>query len=142
MNKREYAISLGLAQPGRGRLSREAHAACLKAEADGYVFDEKPQPKPRTTVVSEEGETVVYSRPVQEQVRTIDKLTGYTEDGFKVGFTHCSTCGFHANFCKCPTIGLPHVVQVLDQTSIEMLGWKHDDTATVGSPDQESHQSN
>lgn len=41
--KREYAVSLGLATMGRGRLSREAHAAIAKAEAEGMVFsDTKP----------------------------------------------------------------------------------------------------
>src|SRR6478735_3618881 len=38
--KREYAISLGLAQPTRGRMSREAHAAIAKAEAEGMKFTE------------------------------------------------------------------------------------------------------
>ncbi len=140
MNKREYAISLGLAQPGRGRLSREAHAAIVKAQADGYQFDEKPTTQP--TVINEDGEKVAYSRPVQVKVRNVSKLIGYTEDGFKVGFTHCSTCGYHANFCKCPTIGLPHVVKTLDQTSIEMLGWKYDSRAEVSNPDQASDQPN
>jgi hypothetical protein len=41
--KREYAISLGLATPGRGRLSREAHAAIDKAISEGKTFsDAKP----------------------------------------------------------------------------------------------------
>jgi hypothetical protein len=38
--KREYAISLGLATPGRGRLSREAHAAIDKAIAEGMTFSD------------------------------------------------------------------------------------------------------
>src|SRR5690349_18485890 len=37
-SKREYAISLGLAQPTRGRMSRQAHAAIADAEAEGMVF--------------------------------------------------------------------------------------------------------
>lgn len=36
--KREYAVSLGLAKEGRGKLSRDAHAAIDKAEAEGTVF--------------------------------------------------------------------------------------------------------
>lgn len=138
MNKREYAISLGLAQPGRGRLSREAHAAILKAEVDGYVFDQKPI----ASVIKEDGVSVTYARPVQEKVRSVEVLYGYTEDGVKVGFTHCTTCCNHANFCKCPTIGLPYIVKTLDQTSIEMLGLNYDDRATVCGPDQESNQPN
>lgn len=40
--KREYAISLGLAKDGRGRLSREAHAAIEKAISEGMTFDDAP----------------------------------------------------------------------------------------------------
>lgn len=42
MKRRDYAISLGLAKPGRGRLSREAHEAIAKAEAEGKTFSDSP----------------------------------------------------------------------------------------------------
>ena len=51
MRRKEYAVSLGLATEGRGRMSREAHAAIDKARAEGMVFDDdapvtpKAQPK-------------------------------------------------------------------------------------------------
>lgn len=49
MTKREYAASLGLAIAGaRGRMSREAHAAILKAEGEGMVFSD---PSPVTVAV-------------------------------------------------------------------------------------------
>lgn len=38
--KREYAISLKLAKPGKGRMSRAAHDAINEAIANGMVFDE------------------------------------------------------------------------------------------------------
>jgi hypothetical protein len=38
--QREYAISLGLAKPTRGRMSADAWAAIHKAEADGMKFTE------------------------------------------------------------------------------------------------------
>lgn len=50
--RKDYAISLGLATAGRGRMSREALAAVEKAIAEGYIFDDmpgttKPTSKPR-----------------------------------------------------------------------------------------------
>lgn len=36
--EREYAISLGLAKPTRGRMSAEAHAAIAEARSKGMVF--------------------------------------------------------------------------------------------------------
>jgi hypothetical protein len=38
LKAREYAISLGLAKPGKGKLSFAAHAAIQKAIADGMEF--------------------------------------------------------------------------------------------------------
>ena len=40
--RREYAIRLGLAKPGRGRLSAAAHDAINKALADGMRFSDVP----------------------------------------------------------------------------------------------------
>lgn len=50
--KREYAISLGLAKPGKGRMSRAAHDAINAAIADGMIFDEPviSEPKAKATV--------------------------------------------------------------------------------------------
>lgn len=63
MTKREYAISKGLAQPGRGRLSRDAHDAIAKAEAEGMVFDD-------TTVVVRQKALDV---PVVNTEKAVDK---------------------------------------------------------------------
>lgn len=56
MRAKEYAVSLGLATPGRGRMSREAHAAIKDAiENKGMTFDDyfvKGQNKPETPKVS------------------------------------------------------------------------------------------
>lgn len=46
MNKREYAISLGLAKAGRGKLSRAAHEAINKAIAGGMTFSEGKTTRP------------------------------------------------------------------------------------------------
>lgn len=50
--RREYAISLGLAKPTRGRMSREANAAIDKAIAKGMQFSDMQ----KAVSVSESGE--------------------------------------------------------------------------------------
>lgn len=40
--KREYATRLGLAKPGRGRMSKAAHEAINKALAEGVKFSDVP----------------------------------------------------------------------------------------------------
>lgn len=49
MTPREYLVERGLAKPGKGKFSKEAHEALAKAKAEGIVFDEpiKPAPKPK-----------------------------------------------------------------------------------------------
>lgn len=54
MRRKEYAVSLGLATPGKGRMSREALEAIEKARAGGQVFDDDvvttPTPRAQPTV--------------------------------------------------------------------------------------------
>jgi len=92
MTEREYLISLKLAQPGRGRYSKEARAALDKAKADGMVFDKtaaelakearlnKPKKVRKTTQVAKE------VRPSQDSydakaVRAWGEQTGAIEKG-------------------------------------------------------------
>ncbi len=42
--KREWLVENGLATPGRGRLSKEAHAALEWAKAKHLQFEDEPQP--------------------------------------------------------------------------------------------------
>lgn len=50
--KREYLVSLGLANPTRGRFKKEALAALDAAIAKGIVFDEPAVPAPKAKPVS------------------------------------------------------------------------------------------
>lgn len=94
--KREYLISKGLAQPGRGRFSREAVAALERARQDGVTFDDEgvgsgnpePAPRPRPKV----------NDPV---LRDIQHVTGYTEEGYKVQSGVCFKCSRHVSRCAC-----------------------------------------
>lgn len=84
MTKREYAVSLGLATMGRGRLSREAHAAIAKAEAEGMTFDDAvkvaPTPKAHT-----DKPVKVKAEPVLNAQTIGDVKTRYPIDTIFVG---------------------------------------------------------
>ena len=47
MRRKEYAVSLGLATAGKGRMSREALAAIDKARAEGRTFDDDTPDAPK-----------------------------------------------------------------------------------------------
>lgn len=103
-------MSLGLARPGRGRMSKEAHAAIREAEAKGVRFAEKGSAAPSTP------EPVSIKVVEPKKVRDIgEKLTGYTKEGWSVGFDTCRRCHLHANYCTCPEgVMAPSIVVSLD----------------------------
>lgn len=106
MTRKEYAISLGLAKPGRGRMSKEAHAAIAEAEARGQVFDEGSSVTP-------------ILEPVYAPSNAIRSITGgfigYTAEGWRVGFDNCGACHKHINWCECPNgVLAPSIVKSLD----------------------------
>lgn len=108
MTRKEYAISLGLAKPGRGRMSKEAHEAIQKAIADGMVFAEgsSVSPIPEPVYVKEEVQRTITGHYV-----------GYTAEGWRVGFDTCSACKRHAKWCKCPNgVLAPSIVKSLDSS--------------------------
>lgn len=134
--RREYAISLGLAQPGRGRMSREANAACDKAEAEGMVFDapvvkpSRPNPKVAASGVS------ATQRAADERARKAQRVVQETPEGPSKAFTGkfeatmpdgkrkalsgrtACTCGASLVYCLCktPTVGLLIVDPLADET--------------------------
>ena len=113
--KREYAISLGLAQPGRGRLSREAHAAIDKALAEGMTFDDaSPKPvvakTPKTPKPARQnpGRVVVGNDtniPVIVERYPLDQMfVGYDSNGKKheVNVRQvCRHCGYSLSSHRC-----------------------------------------
>lgn len=81
--EREYLYSIGLtkAPTGRGRFSREAHAALDKARADGMQFKDKTPVSPPKTIVKS------TPKPVVEKSTTVDKPEpGTIQDGFGQAF--------------------------------------------------------
>ena len=133
---REYLISKGLAKPGRGRLSRDAHAALAKAIAEGMTFtDSKPAPKPKaeSKQISEqispqkslaeilpEEIPVGFTRskitgalyPILESpvMREPKMLYGVDEDGHTIEFSLCFKCAEHMMYCQCSQITPPSLV--------------------------------
>jgi hypothetical protein len=115
--KREYAVSLGLAKNGRGKLSKAAHEAINKAIKDGMVFDDvsgtsvgqKPPtvPTPPKTeskrVVAALPETKVYRE--QSTVYGIDSKPGFAD--LVIAFDDCAGCGKAVKYCSHETPLLP-----------------------------------
>ena len=116
MTRREYAISLGLATPGRGRMSNDARTAIEKAEAEGMEFSD---PKPvtmkdkaaaRAATTPTRTSQPVVQKPVQERAELLSKpFTGKFEVQIPGGKrkalserTAC-TCGASLSYCHCKT---------------------------------------
>jgi hypothetical protein len=104
-SKREYLISKGLAQPGRGRFSREATAELERARQAGVVFSDEragsAQADPESSVPLPAGWTPpapVKNYPV---LRDLKSMIGYTAEGARVESGICFKCGMHVSRCPC-----------------------------------------
>ena len=126
MRRKEYAVSLGLATAGKGRMSREALAAIDKARAAGQTFDDDDvAPRtPKTPKVREvsvratkaptharEGDGIMADTslryPLDQKFKGVDSL-GKTHI---VGGANACGCGYSlvGHICNTPTalIGYP-----------------------------------
>ena len=119
MRSREYLISLGLAKPGRGRMSLEAKAALQKALANGMTFDDiaaPSQPKTETKVSSNiviksksqvstqkaaapKGKTNII-RP-EKVMYGISKAEKPGESDTIIALAACDRCSNSINRCPC-----------------------------------------
>lgn len=104
-SKREYLVSKGLAQPGRGRFNKSALAALERARADGVKFDDdkeagSPEGDPAgvQAVESVPGPLVVKNIP---KVRDIQHMIGYTAENTLVSSDICFKCSNHVTRCPC-----------------------------------------
>lgn len=126
MRRKEYAVSLGLATPGRGRMSVEALAAIEKARAEGMTFDDDAAapktPKSKTvTVKREKSPVVAHERSDSVMADTSYRypkgleqmFVGYDSNGKKhvVSGRNACTCGYSlvGHTCDSPSalIGSP-----------------------------------
>lgn len=71
MRRKEYAASLGLANTGRGRMSREALDAIEKARANGMIFDDDAP----TVSKAPKSEKVKASKPARESAGVVGETT-------------------------------------------------------------------
>jgi hypothetical protein len=105
LNKREWLVSQGLAQPGRGRFSREALAAL---EASGLKFDTTSSITGDTIEFKQEPEappaTVSMAPPINVPPIERDEYTrkGLDDKGHVIEWATCHRCNSHIMYCHCP----------------------------------------
>lgn len=92
MNKRDYLRSIGFHVGERGRLT----PAMLEALKD--FKDDSPIKPISVEMVIDEPVYVEMRDPLLRPARV---LYGYTREGYKVGFTTCSSCNQHMTVCSC-----------------------------------------
>jgi len=104
LNKREWLVSQGLAQPGRGRFSREALAALADsgitfdtspAQSDTIEFKQEPEAPPAT---------VSMAPPINVPPIERDEYTrkGLDDKGHVIEWATCHRCNSHIMYCHCP----------------------------------------
>lgn len=120
-SKREYAIAKGLAQPGRGRMSRAAWDAIKEARKKGIQFSDTSEEKAKArTAALERREALRDEKAKERQSRETtgvqatkpprgDRPNGIyvfeNPDGTKFKRTHaeaCAGCHYSMQWCYCP----------------------------------------
>lgn len=122
--RREYAVSLGLAKFGRGRMSVEANAACDAAEAKGMVFTEPvavpaPKSKSKAEIAPQVLQRTATVRAKEEYDRKAHQVAENVPEGPSKAFTGkfevqipdgkrkalsertACTCGASLCYCRC-----------------------------------------
>jgi hypothetical protein len=125
--KREYLVSKKLAQPGRGRFSREAVAELERARQSGVTFsdDEKGsgsvQADPDSSIPLPGGWTAkpIKSLPV---IRQASEVKGYSTEGYLIATGTCYRCYNHVSRCPCKAGVTP---------SSSIVRW-HEDSEAIG----------
>lgn len=102
-SKREYLVSKGLAQPGRGRFNKAALAELERARSSGTKFDDEKEAgsadaDPAGIALSAPGPLVVKSLP---KVRDIQHMIGFTDENTLVSSDICFKCSAHVTRCAC-----------------------------------------
>ena len=109
---RALAIDAGLAIPGRGRLSKAATALVNDARLAGVTFesevvapivdDEDLIPEEPEGIPDEMRDGVHYARlPSPGWIREPLEYTGFTPEGWLVGWYTCHRCSQFSAHCEC-----------------------------------------
>lgn len=122
--EKDYAISLGLAKVGRGRMSLDAKKAVQKARGEGMTFKGKGAPTATVTVVSKgtsEAPETVEEKEVNQYADAFyrydrDQTFFYTHEGKKYvinGKGACMNCGYSliGHTCNDPVVLTYHGAQ-------------------------------
>lgn len=103
--RREYAVSLGLATNGRGRMSAAAHAAIDEAVKNGMTFSDMPDRPVGKEINSKD---VSKSSSVENFSATPEPIHSggwYATVGNKRvkidGRSVCTTCGYSLDYQNC-----------------------------------------
>lgn len=110
--RREYLVGLGLATPGRGRLSAAAHAAIDKAVSEGMTFSDMA--KTSAPVKSADVAKTVKNTEQDYFGETAQRLHDggwYVEENGKrreiSGREVCRTCGYSLDYQNCSSPTFP-----------------------------------
>lgn len=117
--RKDYAVTLGLAKAGKGRMSREAHAAVDKAIAEGMTFTDVRVSKdaaPKGPVVAKDGPQDAVENPYGDAFMRypMDQLFTYEDDKGKSHVVNarqaCMGCGYSlvGHTCNSPVVLTKH----------------------------------
>jgi len=98
MTRREYLRSIGFTVGERGRFNDAMKIALAKYDG---VFDDDIKPL-KLNKLKHTKPKGVANPTRQKRVRESRILTGYTKEGFKIGFDGCNGCHQHMVYCQCP----------------------------------------
>jgi hypothetical protein len=117
MNKRDYLRSLGFQVGERGRFNSAMKIALAKYEG---VFDEdQPKLKLNKLKTFKPAKNAIVV-PGQRKLREARMITGYTKEGYKVGFDGCIACHQHMVYCSCPSLVPPKIVATCDDILVRI----------------------
>lgn len=118
MTKREYLRSLGFRVGERGRFTDEQKTAIA---AFGGVFDDDIKPLKLNKLKIDKPVKAPRSLPEQQRQREARQLSGYTKEGYKVGFVMCAACNEHMIWCGCDKVAAPSIVVRSDDSMVKVL---------------------
>lgn len=117
MTKREYLRSLGFRVGERGRFTDEQKTAI--ATFDG-IFDDDVKPL-KLDKLKTDKPIKTTKLPEQRRQREARQLSGYTKEGYKVGFVMCAACNQHMIWCGCDKVAAPSIVVRSDDREVKVL---------------------
>lgn len=101
--RREYLVSKNLAEPGRGRFSREAVAELERARQSGIIFSDEKESGSASADPAPSQPEGWTARPIKNypKIRDIDSIKGYSPEGYLISTGTCYRCYNHVSRCPC-----------------------------------------